>query len=69
MTQISIKNINQPTSPFWSKMAAACAFVSTSITTTALLNEIHWMGYLGAGLTLVSGLIPIFMNEVKPVQA
>lgn len=68
MSTISINNINRPTQPFWNKISAACSFVSGSITTTALLNEIHWLGYLGAGLTLVSGLIPIFMNGVKPEE-
>lgn len=69
MTQISIKNINQPTSPFWGKIAAACAFISGTITMNALYNEIHWMGYVSSSLTLIGGLILIFMNDVKPVQA
>lgn len=66
---INIKNINQPTPPFWGKIAAACAFVSGTITMNALYKDVHWIGYVSSGLTLFGGLILIFINGDKPVPA
>lgn len=62
MATISITNMNKPTSPFWGKIAAACAFISGTITMNALYKDIHWIGYISSALTLFGGLILIFVD-------
>ena len=62
MTQISIKNFNKSTNPFWGKIQAASLFVSSTIMGTALTTDNHIMGWASFGLTILAGLIPIFTN-------
>lgn len=68
MGTISMSNRNKPTSPFWGKLAAALLFISATLQGSGLSTENHKLVWIGFGLTIVAGLIPIFTGTDQPTQ-
>lgn len=62
-----IQNLNQPTQPFWNKVAAACLIIGTTITAAATVSHIQWLQVTAVICTAMSGIIPLMMPN-KPTQ-
>lgn len=67
MNTFSITNVNKPTSPFWGKLSAALLFISATLQGSGLATEKHELVWVGFGLTVMAGLIPIFTNSSQPI--
>lgn len=67
MAMISISNRNKPTSPFWGKLSAALLFISATLQGSGLSTEKHELVWIGFGLTIVAGLIPIFTDSSQSI--
>lgn len=62
MAQFSHKNINKPTGIFWSKVSAACSFVSASLLGMGITADTPYLLWTAFGLQIVAGVVVIFTN-------
>lgn len=60
---MKLSNINKPTSPFWSKVALACAAASAFIASYGLAAEIKAFTITGGILGVLGTVIPILMSN------
>jgi hypothetical protein len=59
----NIKNINQPTDPFWGKVIAASALAGATIVSFATLMHVAWLQWGALILTLVGTVGPLFVPK------
>lgn len=62
MPSISVTNISKATSPFWSKVSAACSFVSASILGMGISSDNMTILWFAFGLQIIAGVVVIFTN-------